>query len=48
MEPIMSQPLADRMAEYSAGLRSEDLPQATVHETKRRLPFSSPQAGQFM
>jgi 2-methylcitrate dehydratase len=37
LEQIMSQPLADRIAEYSAGLRFEDLPQATVHETKRRF-----------
>jgi 2-methylcitrate dehydratase len=31
------QPLANRFAEYSCRLRFEDLPQPTVHETKRRF-----------
>jgi len=34
---IMSQPLANRFAEYAAGLRFEDLSPAAIHETKRRL-----------
>jgi 2-methylcitrate dehydratase PrpD len=33
----MSIPLADRLAEYANGLRFEDLPKETVHETKRRF-----------
>src|ERR1051326_1696858 len=33
----MTQPLANRFAEYSSRLRFEDLPAATVHETKRRF-----------
>jgi len=33
----MSRTLAARMAEYSVGLRIEDLPVAVVHEVKRRL-----------
>src|SRR5437763_14617955 len=33
----MTQPLANRFAEYAGRLRFEDLPAATVHETKRRF-----------
>ncbi|MBM4071720.1 MAG: MmgE/PrpD family protein [Planctomycetes bacterium] len=33
----MSQPLANRFAEYACGLRFADLPAAAVHETKRRF-----------
>jgi 2-methylcitrate dehydratase len=33
----MSQPLANRLAEYASQLRFEDLPAEAVHETKRRL-----------
>lgn len=33
----MSQPLANRLAEYAANLRFEDLPAPVVHETKRRF-----------
>ncbi len=33
----MSKPLANRMAEYAASLRFEDLPAPVVHETKRRF-----------
>lgn len=33
----MSQPLANRLAEYAAQLRFEDLPAEAVHETKRRF-----------
>jgi 2-methylcitrate dehydratase len=34
---MTTQPLANRFAEYSCRLRFEDLPQAAVHETKRRF-----------
>jgi 2-methylcitrate dehydratase len=34
---LMSKPLANRMAEYAASLRFEDLPAPVVHETKRRF-----------
>jgi 2-methylcitrate dehydratase len=33
----MSQPLANRLAEYASQLRFEDLPAAVVHEVKRRF-----------
>ncbi len=33
----MTQPLAERIAEYGARLRFEDLPAAAVHEAKRRF-----------
>src|SRR5437870_7217407 len=33
----MSQPLANRLAEYACSLRFEDLPKPVVHETKRRF-----------
>ena len=33
----MTQPLANRFADYSCRLRFEDLPPACVHETKRRF-----------
>jgi 2-methylcitrate dehydratase len=33
----MAQPLAERFARYAVKLRFEDLPQAVVHETKRRF-----------
>ncbi len=33
----MTQPLANRMAEYAVGLRFEDLPGPVVHEVKRRF-----------
>jgi len=33
----MSMPLAERFARYACNLRAEDLPQAVVHETKRRF-----------
>src|SRR5438094_5750650 len=33
----MSQPLADRLANYSCQLRYEDLPEPVVHEVKRRF-----------
>jgi 2-methylcitrate dehydratase len=33
----MSQPLANRLADYASSLRYEDLPAAVVHETKRRF-----------
>lgn len=33
----MSQPLANRLAEYASQLRFEDLPAEAVHETKRRF-----------
>lgn len=33
----MTQPLADRLAEYTCALRFEDLPAPVVHETKRRF-----------
>lgn len=33
----MSQPLANRLAEYACSLRFEDLPAPVVHETKRRF-----------
>jgi 2-methylcitrate dehydratase len=33
----MSQPLADRFADYASSLRYEDLPAAVVHEAKRRF-----------
>src|SRR5437870_4207734 len=33
----MSQPLANRLGEYAAALRFEDLPAPVVHETKRRF-----------
>src|SRR5438477_7786929 len=33
----MTQPLADRLAEYACGLRFEDLPAAVAHEAKRRF-----------
>jgi 2-methylcitrate dehydratase len=33
----MSQPLADRLAEYSYNLSYDDLPKETVHEVKRRF-----------
>src|SRR5262245_49608756 len=33
----MSQPLANRLAEYAGQLRFEDLPQPVVHEAKRRF-----------
>jgi 2-methylcitrate dehydratase len=33
----MSQPLANRLAEYACALRFEDLPATVVHETKRRF-----------
>src|SRR2546423_2321647 len=33
----MTQPLADRLAEYACALRFEDLPARVVHEAKRRF-----------
>src|SRR5437899_5654726 len=33
----MTQPLANRLAEYTSTLRFEDLPQPVVHEAKRRF-----------
>src|ERR1700730_13841419 len=33
----MTQPLADRLADYACKLRYEDLPATTTHEAKRRL-----------
>jgi 2-methylcitrate dehydratase len=33
----MSQPLANRFADYACRLKFEDLPKSTVHETKRRF-----------
>lgn len=33
----MTQPLADRLAEYAGSLQFEDLPASTVHEAKRRF-----------
>src|SRR5437588_4230903 len=33
----MSQPLANRLGEYAAALRFEDLPAPVVHEAKRRF-----------
>ena len=33
----MSQPLANRLAEYASQLRFEDLPAEAIHETKRRV-----------
>ena len=33
----MTEPLANRLADYAHRLRFEDLPQAAVHETKRRF-----------
>src|SRR5262249_14851512 len=36
-EDFMSEPLANRLAEYAARLRFEDLPAPVVHETKRRF-----------
>ncbi|MBY0523063.1 MAG: MmgE/PrpD family protein [Gemmataceae bacterium] len=33
----MTQPLANRLADYAAALRFEDLPAPVVHETKRRF-----------
>jgi 2-methylcitrate dehydratase len=33
----MSQPLANRLADYACNLRFSDLPDAVVHETKRRF-----------
>src|SRR5437870_2000360 len=33
----MSQPLANRLAEYACSLRFEDLPAPVVHEAKRRF-----------
>ena len=37
MEALMSEPLADRLANYSCQLRYEDLPGPVVHEVKRRF-----------
>src|SRR5690349_12786678 len=34
---MASQPLADRLSNYAANLRYEDLPADVVHEAKRRL-----------
>jgi 2-methylcitrate dehydratase len=34
---LMTQPLANRLAEYAGQLRFEDLPAPVVHETKRRF-----------
>src|SRR6266404_4116346 len=36
-ETLMTQPLADRLAEYTCALRFEDLPAPVVHEAKRRF-----------
>src|SRR6516225_7685382 len=33
----MTQPLADRLADYACGLRFEDLPAPVIHEAKRRF-----------
>src|ERR1700730_10433990 len=33
----MTQPLADRLADYACKLRYEDLPATTTHEAKRRF-----------
>src|SRR5712664_2542603 len=33
----MTQPLADRLADYACNLRYEDLPAAVTHEAKRRF-----------
>src|SRR5437660_8219950 len=34
---LMTQALADRLAEYTSSLRFEDLPAPVVHEAKRRV-----------
>src|SRR5260370_36278680 len=37
MELFMSEPLANRLADYSCQLRFDDLPEPVVHEVKRRF-----------